>query len=188
LPSNDFVFSRYSAIKKKCCVDRGIPTQVMVHRTITPKGGNPNSLKSVATKVAIQMNCKLGCAPWSIDMPLSDLMTIGFDVTHDTRDKSLSYGALVATMDLKKGPRFFSAVSSHRNGEELSNELSLNVTKALREFRNLHNTLPAKLLIYRDGVGDGQVRELQILASQGSFSKLVCFSRSITCTNTKSSI
>jgi aubergine len=151
-----FIF-RYSAIKKKCCVDRGIATQVMVQKTITPKGGNPNTLKSVATKVAIQMNCKLGCAPWSVEMPLSDMMTIGFDVTHDTRDKSLSYGALVATMDLKKRTAFFSAVSSHRNGEELSNELSLNVIKALREYRTIHGTLPAKLLIYRDGVGDGQV-------------------------------
>lgn len=30
--------ARYAAIKKKCCVDRTIPTQVMVLKTITPKG------------------------------------------------------------------------------------------------------------------------------------------------------
>lgn len=30
---------RYSAIKKKCCVDRGVPTQVIVARTLqNPKG------------------------------------------------------------------------------------------------------------------------------------------------------
>jgi aubergine len=129
----------------------------MVHKTITPKGGNPRTLMSVATKVAIQMNCKLGYAPWSVEIPLSNLMTIGFDVTHDTRDKSLSYGALVATMDLKQSVRYFSAVSAHRNGEELSNELSLNVNKALREYRATHNVLPARIMFFRDGVGDGQV-------------------------------
>lgn len=29
---------RYSAIKKKCCVDRGVPTQVIVSRNLTSKG------------------------------------------------------------------------------------------------------------------------------------------------------
>lgn len=57
---------RYSSIKKKCCVDRAIPTQVLIHKTITPKDGNVRSLMSVATKVAIQINCKLGGAPWMV--------------------------------------------------------------------------------------------------------------------------
>lgn len=29
---------RYSAIKKKCCVDRGVPTQVIVTRSLSSKG------------------------------------------------------------------------------------------------------------------------------------------------------
>lgn len=31
---------RYSAIKKKCCVDRGVPTQVIVARNLTSKGNS----------------------------------------------------------------------------------------------------------------------------------------------------
>lgn len=58
---------RYGCIKKKCCVDRDIPTQVLIHRTITPKDGNVRSLMSIATKVAIQINCKLGGAPWMVN-------------------------------------------------------------------------------------------------------------------------
>lgn len=131
----------------------------MLTKTITPKRGqHARSLMSVATKVAIQLNCKLGFAPWTIEIPLSGLMTIGFDVCHDSTNKSKSYGALVATMDLKACGNYFSAVSAHKNGEELSNEMALNVTKALKEFRRLHNALPSKIVFYRDGVGEGQLQ------------------------------
>lgn len=148
---------RYAAIKKKCCVDRAIPTQVIIQKTITPKDGNMRSLMSVATKVAIQLNCKLGAAPWFVKLPLSGLMTVGFDVCHDTKTKSQSYGALVASMDLRTSCKYYSVVSPHNNGEELSNELALNMTKALREYRDVHLTLPAKILFFRDGVGEGQI-------------------------------
>lgn len=57
---------RYSTIKRKCCIDRPIATQVICHRTIIPKHGNPGSLMSIGTKVAIQINCKLGGAPWAV--------------------------------------------------------------------------------------------------------------------------
>ncbi len=149
---------RYAAIKKRTCVDRAVATQVVLAKTITPKpGGGGGGLMSVATKIAIQLNCKLGGAPWMINLPLSGLMTIGFDVCHDTRDKANSYGAMIASMDLKQNVEFFSAVSSHKNGEELSNTLVMNVNKALLSYRDLHKCLPQRILFYRDGVGDGQI-------------------------------
>lgn len=67
-------------------------------------------------KVAIQINCKLGGIPWLIEVPISGLMTVGYDVCHDPKDKRASWGALVATMDLKKrNNEFFSAVNRHEN-------------------------------------------------------------------------
>lgn len=162
---------RYSNIKKKCCVERPVPTQVICQRTITPKSGNTRGLLSIATKVAIQMNCKLGGAAWSIDLPIKGLMTMGFDVCHDAKDKKKSYGALVATMDLKECSDYFSAVSPHTNGEELSNQLAVDVTKALKQYRDIHGTLPARICMFRDGVGDGQIQyvvehELKILQAK----------------------
>lgn len=68
------------------------------------------------------MNCKLGGLPWMIDMPLTGLMTIGYDVCHDPKDKKASWGAVVATMDLKKkNCQFFSAVNRHTNTEVNNN-------------------------------------------------------------------
>lgn len=148
---------KYSLIKKKCCVERAIPTQVMVMKTITPKPGKDiNSLMTVGTKVVIQINSKLGGAPWMVDIPLTGLMVVGFDVCHDTKDKKKSFGALVASMDMKLSQSYFSAVSPHTNGEELCNQFTLNMVKALQTFQRQHNTLPARILIYRDGVGEGQ--------------------------------
>lgn len=156
LPNNSA--DRYAAIKKVTCVDYSIPSQVMVHKTMIPKKGGMGGVKSIATKVLIQMNCKLGGAPWMINLPIKGVMTIGFDVTHDTTDRSKSYGAFVATMDLKQQVKFFSAVSAHRNGEEISGNIATHLTKAMLAYREEHGTLPEKVLFYRDGVGDGDIQ------------------------------
>ena len=83
--------STYKTIKKKLCCDRSIPSQVMCKRSIAnPK---PNMQKSIATKIAIQLNCKTGGIPWSvsIDPSLGGLMIVGYDACHDpkARDKSI---------------------------------------------------------------------------------------------------
>lgn len=64
---------------------------------------------------------------------------------------------MVATLD-RGMTRYFSAVTPHRDNEELSNEFSLNMVKALRKYSEMNNgSLPARIVIYRDGVGDGQI-------------------------------
>lgn len=145
---------RYAAIKRKTCVERAIPTQVIVAKTLQPKKGG---LMSIATKVMIQLNCKLGGAPWMIKFPLKGVMAIGFDVSHDSRDRSKSYGAFVASMDLKEDVQFFSGVCPHSDGAEVSNNITNFTNQALREFKEKHGALPEQIFFYRDGVGDGQI-------------------------------
>lgn len=53
-------------------------------------------------------------------------MVVGFDVCHDTHNKASSYGALVASLD-RHCTKYFSTVTPHNNGEELSHNLGLNV-------------------------------------------------------------
>lgn len=180
---------RYAAIKRLTCVNNAIPTQVIVSKTMMPKKGNIAGVKSIATKVMIQINCKLGrikirlCskmnfinyylllkkkknlggAPWMIKFPLKGVMAVGFDVTHDTSDRSKSYGAFVASMDLKETVNFFSAVSPHKDGEELSSNIALHMLQATKEFKDQHGALPERIFYYRDGVGDGQVSVKKVL-------------------------
>ena len=47
---------RYDTIKKFVCVEKPVPSQMVIGKTIS----KPDLLTAVATKVAIQINCKLG--------------------------------------------------------------------------------------------------------------------------------
>lgn len=148
----------YSLIKKKCFLEYGISSQVLVRNTINPRPGkDASSLMTVGTKVAIQINAKLGGVPWMVDIQLNGLMVIGFDVFHDKKDKNKkSFGAMVATMDQRQKQRYFSVVSAHHDGEELSNNFVLNIRKVFTAYKQEHGTLPKNILFYRDGVGEGQ--------------------------------
>ena len=47
---------RYDTIKKFVCVEKPVPSQMIIGKTIS----KPDLLTAVATKVSIQINCKLG--------------------------------------------------------------------------------------------------------------------------------
>jgi aubergine len=125
----------------------------------------------------IQVNCKLGGIPWNVSLRLKGLLIIGFDVTHDARDKRKSYGAMVASLNPsgEHGGHYFSAVNQHENGEQLSQHFGLNIIEAIRQYSDLNSNegdrvLPDRILIYRDGVGDGQVSAiLRVLIRKTNF-------------------
>ncbi|XP_051173756.1 piwi-like protein Siwi isoform X2 [Leptopilina boulardi] len=151
VPNNNL--DRYSSIKKKCCVDRPCLSQVVLTKTIFSKG-RPNL--TAATKIAIQMNCKLGGAGWTVEVPSGNIMVAGFDVCHDKTTRGRDFGALVASLD-NNFSRYFSAVSAHTTGEELSNDLGVNMCKAVTKYQEANKKLPSTIIFYRDGVGEGQI-------------------------------
>ncbi|KAL7738918.1 hypothetical protein ACLKA6_016921 [Drosophila palustris] len=149
VPNNNT--ERYSSIKKRGCVDKAIPTQV-----VTTRAKN----MSIATKIAIQINCKLGYTPWMIELPLSGLMTIGFDIAKCTRDRSKAYGALIASMDINQNSTFFSTVAECSAFDVMANNLWPMMLKALRQYHREHQKLPLKIVFYRDGVSSGSLKHL----------------------------
>ncbi|XP_043484450.1 piwi-like protein Siwi [Leptopilina heterotoma] len=151
VPNNNV--DRYAAIKSKCCVDRPVLSQVVMKRTVYAKG-KPNF--TAATKIAIQINCKLGGAPWTVNLPEGNIMVAGFDVCHDKSARGRDYGALVASLNKNFG-RYFSSVNAHNNGEELSNSLSVDMVKACHKYKSVNGVLPSTIIFYRDGVGEGQI-------------------------------
>lgn len=147
---------RYDAIKKICCVENPVPSQVVVARTIS----KPPQLMSVATKIAIQMNCKLGGEPWALDVPVKGLMVCGFDSYHDSAKKGQSVGAFVASTNSTL-TRYYSRCLFQSQMQELHDGLKVCFMAALRKYNELNETLPERVLIYRDGVGDGQLDQVK---------------------------
>lgn len=68
LPTNRA--DRYSSVKHRCLVDHGIACQIVVKN----KTMSHRSLNSVASKIVIQMNCKMGGIPWMVKIPVKGLM------------------------------------------------------------------------------------------------------------------
>merc|ERR1719435_42579 len=160
----------YAAIKKKCYLEKPIPSQV-VTATVLSK---PKGLMSVATKVAIQMNAKLGGEPWAVKIPMKNTMVIGYDTYHDTLKKGVSVGAVVASLNSTM-TKYLSVANLHSNPQqELNDNMCPAITKALRKYHELNQEFPARIIVYRDGVGDGQIQyvlEHEIKAIQSCMAK-----------------
>jgi aubergine-like protein len=84
-------------------------------------------------------------------------MAVGFDVSHDAKSKAQSFGAFVASMDLRESVKYYSAVSKHQNGEELAGNIAVHMQQALIVYKQQHGMLPERIIFYRDGVGEGQI-------------------------------
>lgn len=72
LPSNRK--DKYDSVKKYLCVDCPTPSQCVVSRTLS----RPQALMTVATKIALQMACKMGGELWSVEIPASHSHTNTF--------------------------------------------------------------------------------------------------------------
>ncbi|KAG8012192.1 Piwi-like protein 1 [Nibea albiflora] len=93
------------------------------------------ALMSVGTKIALQMACKMGGELWS----LKHVMIVGIDCYHDTTAGKRSIGALVAS---------------------LNQNMSSCLPGALKDYLKWNNCLPSRIIVYRDGVGDGQLHSV----------------------------
>lgn len=66
---------------------------------------------------------------------------------------------MVATVD-QKLTRYYSSITLYHSGEELAEQLCTSVSKAIQAYRAVNKSLPMYLLIYRDGVSEGQVPQV----------------------------
>ncbi|XP_034397580.1 piwi-like protein 2 [Cyclopterus lumpus] len=146
----------YSAIKKLCCVKSPIPSQAINVRTIS----QPLKLKSVTQKILLQMNCKLGGELWTVNVPLKHLMVVGVDVHHDTSKVRQSVMGFVASVNSSL-TRWYSRVTFQTPTEELIFGFRVCLLAALQKYYEVNHNLPEKIVVYRDGVSDGQLKMVE---------------------------
>ncbi|XP_021166031.2 piwi-like protein 2 [Fundulus heteroclitus] len=146
----------YSAIKKLCCVKNPVPSQAINIRTISQQ----QKLKSVAQKILLQVNSKLGGELWTVNVPLKNLMVVGVDVHHDTSKSHRSVMGFVASVNSSL-TRWYSRVTFQTPTEELIHGFRVCLLAALQKYHEINHNLPEKIVVYRDGVSDGQLKMVE---------------------------
>ncbi|XP_069726924.1 piwi-like protein 1 [Phaenicophaeus curvirostris] len=146
---------RYDAIKKYLCTDCPVPSQCVVSRTLN----KPQTALTIATKIALQMNSKMGGELWSVEIPLKQVMIVGIDCYHDTLFGKQSIAGFVANLN-QTITRWFSRCVVQGRGQEIVDGLKSCLQTALREWVKWNKCLPSRIIVYRDGVGDGQLHTL----------------------------
>ncbi|NWU61322.1 PIWL1 protein, partial [Pterocles burchelli] len=146
---------KYDSIKKYLCTDCPVPSQCVLARTLSKS----QSAMAIATKIALQMNCKMGGELWAVEIPLKQVMIVGIDCYHDTISGKQSIAGFVASLN-QTMTRWFSRCVVQGRGQELVDGLKACLQTALRDWFRWNKYLPCRIIVYRDGVGDGQLHTL----------------------------
>jgi len=158
---------RYAAIKKLCCVEKPVASQVVCLKTIS----NEKRLVSVVQKIALQINVKLGGELWACESPYEGLMVVGIDVFHDKNCKSGSVAGVVSSLN-EHLSRYKSNTIFQKQGQEIVDCLRTAFMDGLAAYWEVNQKWPTNIIIFRDGVGDGQ---LDLVQSYESLQFSNCF-------------
>ncbi|XP_063807531.1 piwi-like protein 4 isoform X3 [Pseudophryne corroboree] len=143
----------YDCIKKFLTVELPVPSQCVQSRTLSKQ----HMLMSVANKITMQMICKIGGELWSVEIPLKSLMVIGIDVNKDALNKSHSVVGFVASTNSRL-TKWFSQCIIQKTSTDFADCLKVCMRGAIERWQKCNNELPGRIIIYRDGVGDGQLQ------------------------------
>jgi len=145
---------RYSAVKKLCCVEKPVPSQIINFKTIS----NEKKVSSVVQKVALQVNCKLGGELWGCSIPpkIGNVMVLGVDVFHDPARRGSSIAGVVSSTNSTMS-KWYSSTVFQTPGQELIDCLKIAFVKALKKYFEANHIWPDKVIVFRDGVGDSQL-------------------------------
>jgi len=122
LPGSKGRCNLYDDVKRFLLQEFPVPSQVVLTNTIQ-RGKN---LRSIVSKVLIQMNAKAGGVPWAVDaLPFMDqpTMVCGLDVFHSTALGKKSVLALTASQNQSATTYWSTSVIQDEIGQEGSNTL-----------------------------------------------------------------
>ncbi|XP_040196101.1 piwi-like protein 4 [Rana temporaria] len=159
----------YDSIKKFLSVEMPIPSQCVQSRTLSKQ----HMLMSIASKIAMQMICKMGGELWAVEIPLKSLMVVGIDVSKDAMDKSRSVVGFVASTNARL-TKWFSRCIIQKTSTNFADCLTVCMQGAIEKWKKNNNDWPSRIIIYRDGVGDGQ---LQMVVDYEIPQLLACFTQ-----------
>ncbi|KAJ7086385.1 argonaute-like protein [Mycena belliarum] len=156
----------YPGIKRMGDVDLGIHT---IHMQLNKALGDERKQDQYLSNIALKVNTKLGGLNHLLEpnamrwLTKQSTMMVGIDVTHPSpgsREGSPSIAAVVASVD----PNFVQFPASmriqrpdpNRESKEMLSELRDMLVERLLVFEKKNRTLPQRIVVFRDGVSEGQ--------------------------------
>lgn len=157
----------YAALKKLADVDVGIITQCCSVRHVKSSKENPQYL----TNLALKLNAKLGGRNVGLVCEIPQICSVlkeptiifGADVTHPFKnrvDKMPSIAAVVASSDWPSASRYAARLSAQEATKEIIKDLEQMVKELWFNFHRKQQCKPKNVLFFRDGVGEGQFKEV----------------------------
>ncbi|KAJ4984158.1 eukaryotic translation initiation factor 2C 3 [Stagonosporopsis vannaccii] len=169
----------YDAIKYVCDCQLGIPNICNIGQKFSKERGQPQYFANVAMK----FNQKLGGVNHIVDakqMSPLDPQTIlfGIDVTHPSpgsSESAPSIAGVVASVDALFS-QYPASMRTQKGRVEMVSELEEMIIERLKLWQKRNQgRLPTKVIVYRDGVSEGQYRlviENELPAFEAAFDKL----------------
>ncbi|KAJ7471966.1 argonaute-like protein [Mycena latifolia] len=156
----------YPGIKRMGDVDLGIQT---IHMQLNKALGDERKQDQYLSNVALKVNTKLGGMNHLLEpgamrwLTKQKTMLVGIDVTHPgptSREGSPSIAAVVASVD----DNFVQFPASlriqrpdpNRESKEMLSELRDMLVERLLVYEKKNKTLPQRIIVFRDGVSEGQ--------------------------------
>lgn len=147
----------YKSIKTSLTTEKPIPSQVVL--TSSVERGD----LSVYSKILIQILCKIGGTPWTVNLPQSIpkyTMLVGIDVCHNSFTAKESVLGFCASLN-SQFTKFYSKAAIHAVGQEISTVLTPIFLESLKQFYTENGKRkPDCIILYRDGVGTSQYNEV----------------------------
>lgn len=163
LPGNGTLNKYYEAVKYYGDITYGIRTQVIKSNTAVRRATYKDTLANICLKI----NAKLGGTTSILEKKERSqilsrpVIIFGADVTHPSPGdvSSPSIAAVVASMDAY--PNHYSAeVRIQERRKEIITDLKEMVQILLKRFRAATGAKPEKIIFYRDGVSEGQFKDV----------------------------
>ncbi|XP_024310310.1 protein argonaute 18 isoform X1 [Brachypodium distachyon] len=156
--------SLYGDIKRICETDIGVMSQCCLRKNVL------KSSPQFFANVAIKINAKCGgrnsvFANRQASLPVvsaKPTIIFGADVTHPSAldDATPSIASVVASKDWPEVTKYHGVVRAQGHREELIQGLEDIVRELLRSFEKESNRRPEQLIFYRDGVSEGQFKQV----------------------------
>ena len=160
LPEKNTVL--YNRIKKLCDQTVGIHTVCVVE-----SGFRRQKNHTYHANVALKFNLKLGGTNHTLkdfDMGIiskNRTMIVGIDVVHPSPGSGkASVASMVASIDKNLAQWPVDLRVQVREGQEMLDKIDIMLLSRLALWRKKHNVYPENILVYRDGVSEGQYQQV----------------------------